>query len=136
MRITATTPAQATTRAKARHRNGDDGSFQLDAPSEQTPAAPLHGLDAPQSMDALLFLQDVGMPAGDKQRSARQGLSILDDLDQLKIGLLSGEISADVLSSLRGRLVANERSGDEGLDQLLDDVELRARVELAKLGHF
>lgn len=136
MRITATTPTQSTARTKPRQRNADDGSFQLDETSAQTPCAPMQGLEAPQSMEALLFLQDVDMPSGDKQQSARQGLAILDDLDQLKMGLLSGEINGEVLSSLHARLAASERSGDEALDQLLDDVQLRARVELAKLGHF
>lgn len=136
MRITATTPAQAPSRAKARGRDTTGDAFTLAPAMAETPAPGLQGVDQVQSLDALLMLQSVDMPSGDSQRSARQGLNILEDLDQLKVSLLEGRVSPDLLTSLASRLSAQERSGDPELDRVLDEVEVRARVELAKLGHF
>ena len=56
-------------------------------------------------------------------------------LDDLKIGLLSG--SLDQATVQRLRLAASElktNSGDDGLDQVLAEIELRVEVELAKAG--
>ncbi len=56
-------------------------------------------------------------------------------LDDLKIGLLSGSLDQSTVQRLRNAaadLKAN--SGDEGLDSVLAEIELRVEVELAKAG--
>ena len=59
---------------------------------------------------------------------------ILDTLDDLKIALLEGEISGVDLDRLR-RAVRDERDNtdDPALEAVLDEIELRAAVEVAKL---
>ena len=57
------------------------------------------------------------------------------NLDDLKIGLLAGSLEPATVQRLRqaaSELKAN--SGDEGLDQVLAEIELRVEVELAKAG--
>jgi hypothetical protein len=63
---------------------------------------------------------------------ARHG-GILDRLDELKLALLSGEAGEAALDRLV-RTLREERpaDGDEVLNTLLDQIDLRAAVELAK----
>ena len=64
----------------------------------------------------------------------RRGEDILDRLEDLRHGLLTGTISADKLQTL-AHVVRTGRGncGDPRLAALLDEIELRAEVELAKL---
>ena len=56
-------------------------------------------------------------------------------LDDLKIGLLSGNFDASTVSRLRDAAAnLKSSSGDPGLDAVLSEIELRVEVELAKAG--
>ena len=83
---------------------------------------------------ALLALQDIGGPLERRRRAVRRAGRILDVLDALRLGLLDGELRTDDLDLLR-RAVRDQREGtdDPGLEAVLDDIELRAAVEVAKL---
>ena len=85
-------------------------------------------------VEALLALQDVGGPLERKRRAVRRAGRILDVLDEIKISLLEGELSASDLDRLR-RAIRDERDAteDPGLEAVLDEIELRAAVEMAKL---
>ena len=97
-------------------------------------SAPLTGVEA---VDALLAIQEVDPVGGDDRRSLahRRGERLLDRLDEIRRGLLSGGVAADRLTEIAA-LVAEKRgsSGDPALEQALDEIELRVKVELAKLG--
>ena len=83
---------------------------------------------------ALLALQDIGGPLERRRRAVRRAGRILDVLDALRLGLLDGELRSGDLDLLR-RAVRDQREGtdDPGLEAVLDDIELRAAVEVAKL---
>jgi hypothetical protein len=85
-------------------------------------------------VDALLALQDVGGPLERRRRAVRRAGRMLDALDDIKAGLLAGELSAGDLDRLR-RAVRDERdhTDDPKLEAVLDEIELRAAVEVAKL---
>ncbi len=54
-------------------------------------------------------------------------------LDELKLGLLSGNLSPTMANRLRDAATSlKESSGDPGLDAVLSEIELRVEVELAK----
>ena len=56
-------------------------------------------------------------------------------LDELKIGLLSGNLDASTVNRLRDAAAnLKSSSGDPGLDAVLAEIELRVEVELAKAG--
>jgi class II flagellar assembly regulator FliX len=58
-------------------------------------------------------------------------------LDDLKIGLLSGNLDAATVIRLRDAAAnLKSSSGDPGLDAVLSEIELRVEVELAKAGQF
>ncbi|MEM9899464.1 MAG: flagellar assembly protein FliX, partial [Pseudomonadota bacterium] len=61
--------------------------------------------------------------------------TILDELERMRLDLLMGEVPVSRLQQIAG-LVARtrDRVADDRLASVLDDVDLRARVELAKLG--
>lgn len=87
------------------------------------------------TLDAILALQQEDDPAERRRRSARRGREILDGLDGLKAALLTGRVPATELGRVtRGLTERREPSGDPELDAIVDAIELRARVELAKLG--
>ena len=98
-------------------------------------SAPVTGVEA---VDALLAIQEVdpGQAKDDRRsRAHRRGERLLDRLDEIRLGLLSGGVAADRLTEIAA-LVAEKRgsSGDPALEQALDEIELRVKVELAKLG--
>ena len=87
------------------------------------------------SIDALLALQGVEDPTERRKRSVQRGRGALDVLDELKIGLLSGNFDASTVTRLRDAASnLKSSSGDPGLDAVLSEIELRVEVELAKAG--
>jgi hypothetical protein len=110
-------------------------------PDDVTTASETRAATAPKAaagIDALLALQGIGEdPAERRRRSVARGKGALDVLDDLKIGLLSGNFNASTVSRLRDAAAnLKSTSGDPGLDAVLSEIELRVEVELAKAGQF
>jgi len=92
---------------------------------------------ASANIDALLALQGIEDPVERRKRSVQRGKGALDVLDDLKIGLLSGNFDASTINRLRSAAAnLKSSSGDPGLDAVLSEIELRVEVELAKAGQF
>jgi hypothetical protein len=90
---------------------------------------------AAASLDALMALQGVEDPTERRRRSGARGKGALDVLDDLKLGLLSGNLDASTVNRLRDAAAnLKSSSGDPGLDTVLSEIELRVEVELAKAG--
>ena len=104
------------------------------APETRAPTAP----KAAANIDALLALQGIEEdPAERRKRSVARGRGALDVLDDLKIGLLSGNFDTSTVNRLRADAAnLKSSSGDPGLDTVLSEIELRVEVELAKAGQF
>lgn len=94
------------------------------------PAQALTGLDS------ILALQAVEEPLTGKKKSVRRGKALLDTLDQVRADLLLGKVSPDSLDDMVRLLSEAREQTGSGLDSLLDDIELRVRVELAKFNRF
>lgn len=82
---------------------------------------------------ALMALQGVEDPTERRRRAIRRGSGLLDRLDELKLALLGGQDGAAALERL-ARSLREERPEDAepGLKGVLDQIDLRAAVELAK----
>jgi hypothetical protein len=93
---------------------------------------------AAANIDALLAMQGIEEdPTERRKRSVQRGKGALDVLDDLKIGLLSGNFDASTVTRLRDAAAnLKSSSGDPGLDAVLSEIELRVEVELAKAGQF
>jgi hypothetical protein len=91
--------------------------------------APVGGLDA------LLAVQEVDDRAARRRQATRRGEAILDQLEGLRRDLLMGVVPKDRLLAI-ARQVQNQRAqlDDPLLVAVLDEIDLRAQVELAKLG--
>jgi hypothetical protein len=116
---------------------GTGGGFRLPETgqaAEAGPSATVARTASVMGVDALLALQDVGGPLERRRRAVGRAGRILDVLDQIKLGLLEGRLSLGQLNQLR-RAVRDERAftGDPRLEAVLDEIELRAAVEIAKL---
>jgi hypothetical protein len=87
------------------------------------------------SLDALIALQQVDEAAERRRRAVKRGGRLLDLLDRLKLALLA-EGPGDAELRALAEAVREERaaSGDQGLESVLDQIETRAAVELAKRG--
>jgi hypothetical protein len=128
-------PNQVQSRGPARRGRTGDGSF-TSALATETPSAQGSAAAAPSSaVDALLALQEVDQTGSGRKRAVRRGNDLLDRLEEIRIGLLTGQISRDRLQEL-ARLAREGRPavGDPRLAEILAEIELRAEVELAKLG--
>ncbi|NKD77629.1 flagellar assembly protein FliX [Haematospirillum sp. H1815] len=98
------------------------------------------GPDAPASLAAIssiLSVQTVDPDAGGgkaNRRLMQRAEDLLDKLENVRHGLLVGAIPRDMLADL-ARMVRARRDagGDPHLVAILDEIELRAEVELAKL---
>ena len=98
-------------------------------------AAKLAGAVGVQGLEALLALQGAEDPLGRRRRAVARGRDMLDVLEDLRIGLLTGRISPQKLDRLSALISSDPGAAESpGLRRILDDIELRARVELAKLG--
>jgi hypothetical protein len=119
-------------------RRTSSSGFSL--PGDAAATAETRAAVAPRAagnIDALLALQGIDDPLERRRRSVQRGKGALDVLDDLKLGLLSGNLDRSTVSRLR-EAAANLKSssGDPGLDAVLSEIELRVEVELAKAGQF
>ena len=125
------TPASTASNA----RRSSSSGFSLPNISESTDSRPAAAPVGVSSIDALLALQGVEDPTERRKRAVKRGRDALDVLDDLKIGLLSGSLDQSTVQRLRTAASdLKTNSGDEGLDQVLAEIELRVEVELAKAG--
>jgi hypothetical protein len=88
------------------------------------------------TLDTLVTLQEAPDENLARKRAVKRASDMLDMLEGIRLDLLNGEIPAGRLGALL-RLVRLQRDQveDPRLSHVLDEIELRARVELAKLGH-
>ena len=86
------------------------------------------------SVDAVIGMQEITDDNKDERGAKNRANLILDKLEDIRMGLLLGEIPKSNLEELSKVLrVARENSVDSKLLEIIDDIELRAKIELAKL---
>ena len=115
---------------------GGASGFRINFPQDAAGPAPVAGaagVSGVASVDALLALQATGGAPERRRRAVRRAGRILDVLDEVRIALLGGEFDQSALERLR-RAVREERdqTDDPALEAVLDEIETRAAVELAK----
>jgi hypothetical protein len=98
-------------------------------------ASAVSGSASVGAIDSLLSVQEMSGDEERRQQAKARGDALLEKLDALRHALLAGDLSGEQLDGLVA-LVKTERAyiTDPGLSETLDEIELRAKVELAKLG--
>ena len=118
-----------------RSQNSGSGKFAKEVAGQESTVDPVSGAAPAHAIDALLAIQEVddATAGGGNARGRQWGGEVLDRLEAVRLGLLSGGIPISELRSIAD-LVERQRENvtDAGLQALLDEIELRARVELAK----
>lgn len=133
MKIDGPGPVRNTVVRRAGKAGGGD-AFARALADEQTATT---GLGAPQpvaGVTSLLSLQEVEDSLSAPERAKARAEYLLDHLDRIRLALLSGGLTPDDVAALADT-VASHRDGvtDPRLVEILDDIDLRAQVELAKL---
>jgi hypothetical protein len=134
MRVDGTNPIRsAVGRRDGKSKTGAAGSFGDvlggEAVAEPVAAAPLAGVGA------LFALQEVpDATTGRRKAAVARGDMLLDRLGDIQLGLLEGTIDRRGLGELAAAVrSARGATDDPALQAVLDEIELRAAVELAKL---
>tara|TARA_R110002072_G_scaffold1513_3_gene12414 strand:+ start:1870 stop:2283 length:414 start_codon:yes stop_codon:yes gene_type:complete len=135
MKVTGPRSTQSTSGTRKKPgASGASGSFSVETAQESRAAAPMSGASGVSSVDAILALQSVGDFTQARKKATERAFSMLDVLDDLKLSLLEGGIPQSKLIALMDVLRSRRDSThDSGLEAALDEVEIRAAVELAKL---
>ena len=92
--------------------------------------APVGGLES------ILAAQEVPDALGGPSKGilVRYGDELLDHLDELKLAILGGVVSKEKLANLAQMLRQKRQTCDDPrLNSIIDEIELRVEVEVAKL---
>jgi hypothetical protein len=123
-----------TVRRTARSTGGSDTTFKVSDPIDTPRAQVVSGPGPIAAVDNILMLQGVDDSAGGRSRGLTHAETLLDMLDEVRDGLLAGGIPRATLNKL-ANAVGRRQEGfaDPKLQNVLDEIELRAKVELAKI---
>ena len=137
MKVTGPAGASATGGARAAKAPEAAGGFEPVATPATPEAAGLmaaSGVTHISTLEALIALQDVGGPLERRRKAVGRAGTILNALETLKLELLDGHLGRAAIEALT-RAVREQRAmtDDPRLEGLLDEIETRAAVELAKL---
>ncbi|MFD1627512.1 flagellar assembly protein FliX [Azospirillum griseum] len=132
------TRASGTVRRTGKADSTAGAAFSKQLVGETGAAA--HGVTATASMSGVsgvLALQEVDATDDATARASRGKMraeEMLDKLEEIQHGLLSGTLSSQKLVEL-AKVVQSRRAqvDDPDLAEILDEIDLRAQVELAKL---
>lgn len=132
MKIDGPRPVTPSASRRAEKRGPGEG-FAPSSASSPRASTSLTSASGVGSVDALLALQGEGDVLEGRKQAAGRALDILDALDGVRVALLDGRGEAAHLRRLtdavRRRRAATH---DSDLEDTLDQVEIRAAVELAK----
>jgi hypothetical protein len=126
--IRSTQTVKRTTKSDS--AGGTSFSKHLDESSE---SGAVSGVSGASAVNGVLGVQEVDDALAHASKGKLRAQDILDRLDDLRIALLTGAISKERLLQL-SRVVSAHRANitDPRLVALLDEIDLRAQVELAK----
>ena len=112
---------------------GAGGSFTV-SDTPESHAQIVAGPGPIAALDSILALQDMGDATDGRSKGLAHGEQLLDILDSVRDGLLAGGIPRATLNRLAVAVTRrHDVFADPKLQEVLDQIELRAHVELAKL---
>jgi hypothetical protein len=134
IKVDGNRPVDVARTLRGRGATASAGGFVPIYSEEAKASAQASGTASVSGVDALLALQGVPGPNSERAKAARRGSDILELLDEIRVGMLEGAVSQSTLNRLVKLVEVNrEEFTDPGLSSILDEIDLRARVELAKL---
>ncbi len=136
MRITGPRNTNGVNGSKGPVKKSGGAPFSLPSEGASSSNTSVRASGSIGSLDAILALQEVEDATAGRKKAMRRGFRMLDLLDEIKLGLLAGRLPKSHLERLVAVVTdAVPDSDDPKLSHVLSEIELRARVELAKFGH-
>lgn len=138
MRVNGPGPTEPANKAKKKQNVGAGGfdaclSASAAGGGEAMSTTETAGLSDISGMSALLSLQELTGQGESNAKAYKHGEDILEQLSDLRMGLLSGLIPPEKLQNLATLIQGNiQETTDPQLREILNDIEVRARVELEK----
>ncbi|MCW2236351.1 flagellar assembly protein FliX [Azospirillum canadense] len=120
-------------RRTGKSEGSSGASFSKQLVGETGAAAGVHASAPLAGIASVLALQEVDDAAARESRGKMRAEDMLDKLEEIQHGLLAGTLSAQKLMDL-AKVVQSRRAqvDDPKLAEILDQIDLRAQVELAK----
>lgn len=126
--------APPSARVKKSSSGGDFSAYLKDI-MKTTPEA-VSGVSSVNVTDAIFAAQMIGDEEEKKLRKKQieRGQTLLEKLEEIRDGLLKGYLSKDRLMNI-AQFVRERKmeAQDERLNEIIEEIELRVEVELAKL---
>jgi Class II flagellar assembly regulator len=98
-------------------------------------AGGVSGLSGVGGISSLIGLQEVDDAAQRESKGKKRAQMLLDEMEDLRLALACGTMTRGQLLRLSAAIQSEKgKADDPRLNDILDDVDLRARVELAKYG--
>jgi len=141
MKISKTGSAKQTASAKKKKSTAKAGEFadQVRGTAAAGGTESVHGVEAPSAVgavDSIIAVQEVPTSTDGRSKGLmlQYGEDILGRLDELRLAILGGVLSKDKLTELAQTLRQKRQLSDDAkLNEIIDEIELRAEVEVAKL---
>lgn len=138
MKVTGFTPIKSGSGVKKRGSTSAVGSFAdllgLSDTADTSSATASSSVSSASSINNLLSLQEIQDDGKGNQKAMEQGHDMLDSLEQLRHSILTGSIPVHILRNINNQLaVKKQYISDPRLMEIIEDIELRASVELAKI---
>ena len=128
-------PKASAARRSGRTAAGGERCFARALAGTPEPAPSPAGAGPVHALNALLAVQEVGDSTDGRARARRRAESLLDRLEDLRLAIMLGEVPLDHLERLAGQLAQRQETvNDPKLAQIINEIEIRAAVELAKRG--
>ncbi len=136
MRIEGPRRPDAVSKSSGPKAGGAGGAFSVGPGADARAAVAATASLQVAALDSLLAMQAADDPLTGRRRAVRRANDMLDLLDDIKLGLLTGAVPRQTLRRLT-TLVAERRDdfNEPGLQGVIDEIDLRAQVELAKLDY-
>jgi hypothetical protein len=140
MRVTGPSPQFGIAPAKVR-KTGESGSeFEVPEDADTPGTKPAAKTASTSSLSALIAAQlhgedeDIAERKRRQRKGVKKGQDMLSVLDSMKLDMLAGQLSPAKMQQLVASVDACEEDvGDDRLKEIIEQIKLRARVELAKL---
>ncbi|MCB9979373.1 MAG: flagellar assembly protein FliX [Rhodospirillales bacterium] len=131
-------PKSSTPTRRTGKASGSGGSFDalIGGADEASGAAPAQSSSAIARVDALLTIQAAEDPAqgAARKRMRKRSESVLKALDSIRLSMLGGNLTVGHMIDVADLVAAHrEKIGDPQLAAIMDEIDLRAQVELAKM---
>ncbi len=137
MKVSGPGQTQAPSKSKKSGKTASaDGNFGDFVSAESPEAASVNTTQSIAMVDGLLAVQAAEDPTerASRGRAYSRSSTILDELDKIRMGMLNGSLTvghmvdiADVVAAHREKII------DPELTSIMDEIDLRAQVELAKM---